>query len=298
MNYEDNKIFKDIVEKMTKNLYYSYCDLLERRKDHLDVNIVRKINLPMSSYCEDEVAIASQKILGNEYDFLIDVNLSFNGKKKYRPDIVIFKRNNGVNKIVGIIEVKAQMGYCDTPDLKPSTYMKKIDRLRKSKKKKILFNNKDIDSMTPKQEIIDKSNLIDIENDGKLLDFYQKFMKDNEKLSKKNNFIEYEIADNLNVFVVNVLCSNHMNKVKEAIYRFDHEISDNVHFYCLFGIDSDNPNKLWYNNLEYDKLFGGDKDFGDEVDKRVSKKKYLITKKTKEKHGFEQFYKDLKSIIS
>lgn len=70
-------------------------------------NITRYTKPIMSDYVENAVALLIDKIKGNQLNYLIDSQLSV-GNKIVRPDIIIYDKNN---VIVGIAEVKSQLGY-------------------------------------------------------------------------------------------------------------------------------------------------------------------------------------------
>ena len=74
--------------------------LSKKEKQSVKNNVMRKINLTMSTVCENEVALLVSKLLKGKYSILVDIYLPYknenNKKKLYRPDIAIIKtyRNN------------------------------------------------------------------------------------------------------------------------------------------------------------------------------------------------------------
>ena len=82
-------------EKLMKRLEKDYADNLRKLK--IDKNIYRRVNLLMSSSCEDNIARMIKEILDDnekEYRYIVDVYLSpISQKKLYRPDILIIDKN-------------------------------------------------------------------------------------------------------------------------------------------------------------------------------------------------------------
>ena len=280
--------YSKLIEELSNNLKEKYNEYLDNRNEYLDSRIIRKINLTMSNACENEIALLVSKVLNKDYNIIIDAYLSYtdeNAKKRknktYRPDIIVIKtckeHDNIVNEIVGIIEVKAQMGY--TGILTPDMYEYRLDRLKGNS---ICFSDEEY-------ELLSKD----------ALKYYGKM-----GLTNEHKAIDYRISDNLNIFVVNVMASNHSSNVEDTIACFDKKKSK-VHFYTIYD------NHIWYNKLSSEKLFELNKD-EKLIDKEVKiikinknglleeqKKKisFKINKKVREEHGISKFIDDIKGNI-
>lgn len=274
---------KKLANDFAKNIKDNYEHLNEEKVTYIKSGIVRKINLTMSNICENEVALLVSKVLKKKYNYIIDVYLSYyddnNKKQSYRPDIVIIdtqkKDNRIINKIVGIIEVKSQMGYCGI--ITPEDFQKKL-RLADSK---ISFYKEDYEQFNDNVKEYYKSMGI--------------------KEAKKECYIECTIGNNINIYIVNVIANNHINNVEGTIYKFKDDKS-NVHFYNLFGNNKSNLN-IWYNTISYDNIYESDtstKNVNIPIKKNnkvIETIEYELTHKIREKHGFEQFITDIKKNL-
>lgn len=251
-----NKEVEKYARQLASYLYKKYNKYSDEKSKLIDEEIHRKINLSMSNACEDGVAKLVLSLLGKEYKCIVDTYLSCESKggKQYRPDITIIKpHKNGVNEILAIIEVKAQMGYCGV--LKPSNFENKIDRFQKYQ---IKFSDKEYDNLKP----IEKSFYLELG------------VNDNHK------YIECTISKNFNIFVVNVLASNHTKNVEETINYFEKSKSETANFYALYGKDA------WYDNIGLSSIY--------ELD---DKEKNNINQEIRKRHGFEQFITDIKNLL-
>ena len=90
------------------------------------------------------------------------------------------------------------------------------------------------------------------------------------------------------MYVVNILASNHLNNVRALINDFEKTPNLKIHFYCFFGKNDDNRTKLWYNTIEFEKLFGND---GDDISIKNG-----VTKEIRQKHNLEAFINDIRKI--
>ena len=259
----------ECIDRFTNNISNAFNDIVKEKNRYLDNKIVRKINPSMSNVCENEVALLAREILCDKYKYLVDCYLPYKIKDKnskkdignFRPDVVIIKRINGKNTIVGIIEVKAQMGYSGVLDIEK--YDEKVNGLKYFERVNIKFDENEY-------EILAKNK--------KVKDFYlQEY-----NMGKDNRVIELEVSKNFHYFIVNVLASNHYQNVIGTIKKIDGGKYPDIHFYSLFGGCKDTANELWYNNLHELKyqLFGYDTD-----DENIKK------------HDFEHFYFELKEIV-
>ena len=102
--------------------YNSLENTIEGRK-----NIKRYTKPSMASYTENAIALLIDKIKGNELNYLIDSQLFVGHKKVIRPDIIIYDKNN---VIVGVVEVKSQLGYAGS--FSKEQYNKKIKMLKEA----------------------------------------------------------------------------------------------------------------------------------------------------------------------
>lgn len=234
------KDYKDYIKIIADFLNKRYEESINE-KNHLSKNIYRKINVPMSTSCEDIVAIITSDILKNEkYCFLIDVLLPFkeNARKEkhYRPDILIIDCEYDIPEIVGIIEVKAQMGYCEP--FNPEEIEKKKNDLKDTFE--IGFSKKEMD-------VIDKAKT--------LKKIFKKLKLNNCKIECKIN------KEKLKYLIVNVLKSSQSKKVKETINNFDEDSRPNIYFYTLFNKNG------WYDNLNECNIF-------EYIDSKHHKNKY------------------------
>ena len=85
-------------------------------------NICRYTRPSMSGYVENAVAILINDILKDKkLNYIIDAQLSVGKSQPLRPDIIIYNENN---EILGIVEVKSQLGYAG--DFSYVEYNKKI----------------------------------------------------------------------------------------------------------------------------------------------------------------------------
>lgn len=216
--------YKKMIDEMSCKITKAYNKLLDEKNIDIKRGIVRKINLAMASTCENVVATSIAEILKNrDYKYIIDCYISYGKKNRYRPDILIINKEN---TIVGIVEVKAQMGYCGMLD--PRTYHSKLKEIKESKDEiRIKFQEKEY-SILPDD----------------LRKFYDELGYD-----KKNKLIKLKLSHNAHLFIVNVLSSNHTKNVEGTIYNFENNKEEDVQFYSIFG------QKVWYNEVSYTNLF-------------------------------------------
>ncbi len=279
--------YKGYIDNLSNNLNDMYKEYLKEKDININNNIIRKVNLTMASACENEVAKLVSEVLNKKYNILIDVYLSYTDEKApkrknkaYRPDIVIMKTNNNngiiTNEIVGLIEVKAQMGY--TGILTPDIYEYRIKRLNNSS---IEFSDEEYDLLS---------------DDAKK--FYRKM-----GLTEEHKEIEYKIKKDLKLYVINVMASNHIQNVDSTIYYFDQN-KNNAKFYTIYG------EKVWYNSLSSNSLFEFDKSIKEIKDKKVKVYKeknnelkevtetisYKINNDVRMKHGFTKLIDDIKEM--
>ena len=284
-----------ISKEMANHLVKEYKNNDKKKRKYINNGVIRKISLTMASICEDEVAYLVANILGDNYKCIVDASLSqydskANKTKNYRPDILIIK-NDKINKkniLVGIIEVKAQMGYCGV--LNPDEFKNKINILK---------------SLDDDKRIIKFSK-----NEYKYFNKDVKCFYEDMGMTEDNYYIKYEVANNLNLFIVNVLASNHPTNVNGTIDYFDNHSDDSVKFYCLYGMNDnykeekkdDDSNILWYSDLKDiyrfeldDSVKHGEYTIENISDNNKKEKfEYTITQNIRKKHGFSQFIKDLK----
>ena len=286
MDKDTLRISQDLANYIKNEYDYYY----KKKKEDINSNIYRKINITMSSTCESAIAKVISNLIGNDnYNFIIDAYLPYKkeiGKRRkyYRPDIIIIDRKKG-NKIVGIVEVKSQMGYCGT--LHPIEFENKISNLEKSGY--IVFSKEELEQ-------------IDADNDEKVNQFLNGLTINGSKTKKQ---IKFEFDDHIGIYVVNIMASNHMSNVENTIGLFDNDakLTNRVHFYTLYERSTKDSNeKVWYYNLNKAKLF---EDYGGEdlyIDRKVTinKKEYKVnynfTSSLRNKYGFNQFVIDIKRI--
>ena len=243
-------------EKLMKRLENDYANNLRKLK--IEENIYRRVNLLMSNSCEDNIARMIKEILDDnkkEYRYIVDVYLSpISQKKLYRPDILIIDKNK--NNIVGIVEIKAQMGYCG--DLHFNEYEKTLEILNEG----VIIKN--------------DSGISKIHND-----FWNTFEKDNGN-------IHLTIDKNVNIFVVTVLTRNHRSNVEQTIRNYLKENkNNNIHYNVLYN------ESIWYDNLKSEnknELYEN----GKEYTPRNNKQK--ITLVIKQEFGFKKFVDNIKKI--
>ena len=274
------------VYKIAKKLLYDLGKEYEKNKEKLNIlnaygekgnNIYRRINIAMSYSCEDLISILIAKELKEEnYLYIVDTYLSYkngNSKHNYRPDIIIVKVNKQkkINEIVGIVEVKAQMGYCKI--INPSKYETMLD----------ILQNNNLIMKFDSDEKIDK-------NDDKYNEFWNNFF-----ISKQNNkepIIKFKCSRKTKVYIVNFLSKNHVLNVERTIKEFDSIKPKRTMFYTLY-----NETK-WYDNLNDNNEKD---DFLYENSMRNKEFKYkdkinIITNKERYNHGFEMFVKDINKL--
>ena len=88
----------------------------------------------MSEYVENGIAIFINDVLKDKkLNYCIDAQLSVGKRQPKRPDIIIYNNNN---EILGIVEVKSQLGYSRNFDFKG--YNEKIEVLKAASKKGLL----------------------------------------------------------------------------------------------------------------------------------------------------------------
>ena len=275
--------YENYIQDMANSLKKEYEALIENKSKNLDNRIYRKICTPMASACEDEVARLVSKVLNKKYMYLIDVYLKREkeqekAQKGYRPDIIIIEPNDKGIKIVGIIEVKSQMGYC--PVYKPSDFKDKIEKLKK-KDCKISFSKEEMTVIMNKKnkklrEFMKKCNLP--------IEDLNPYDPQKDAIAKyKKQLLEYTIDfKDLKIFVVNIIASNHESKVEETILNFEKNKSlKNIKFYTLFGNNEEAD--AWYNNLSINNIY----------EKSEKNKESKVNENMRKKHGFMQFLKDL-----
>ena len=120
--------YANVLIDYLKEKYNSLECVIEGNK-----NIKRYTKPSMSNYTENAIALLINKIKKNQLNYLIDPQLSVDNKKIIRPDIIIYDKNN---VIVGIIEVKSQLGYAG--NFNKEDYNKKIKQLKKASDKNLL----------------------------------------------------------------------------------------------------------------------------------------------------------------
>lgn len=270
---------KTLADDLGNNIKIAYDKNNLEKEKYLKNNVMRKINLTMSTVCENEVALLVSKLIKGKYSILVDVYLPYknenNKKKLYRPDIAIiktYKKNDKIiNEIVGLIEVKSQMGYSGI--LSPDDFTEKLKKLKPSKIKITL-------------------------------DEYERLSKDAKNFymnlgiveAKDSQYIEYIIGSKLNIFIVNVMGTNHVKNVEGTIYKFLKNDS-RIHFYNLYG-QNKNETDLWYHNLSYKNIYENNDEIKKvNITRKDNKKtehiKYMLDKKIRENHGFEKFVEDI-----
>lgn len=282
------KNYEEYAGKLAKMLRNEYKEKIKEKYKNLDKNIYRKINIPMASACEDGVASIIYEVLNTKYIYLEDVHLKrkkVNGErgKSYRPDILIINPNIKDDKIeiVGIIEVKAQMGYC--PIYEPKDFKVKKDEL--DNESYIKFSEEEM-------EMIEKVPDLDRFLCNKLC------LKEEENCGK----ISYTLSKNLKILVVNVLASNHEAKVEKTIYNFDNSNPkyNDIHFYTLFGniYENNKKTKVWYHNLDKNNIYEKNTKCSKRNYKKGKKEITIYTaQKERQNHGFEKFINDLQDFF-
>ncbi len=102
---------------------------LEKKKNNIanNPNIQRYTSYPMSYIVENAVAILINEIKKGKINCIIDPQLSVD-KTIYRPDIIIYDKNNVIKYI---IEVKSHLGYLNKDFSKK--YQEKINKIKKAK---------------------------------------------------------------------------------------------------------------------------------------------------------------------
>lgn len=102
---------------------------LEKQKNNIanNPNIQRYTSYPMSYIVENAVAILINEIKKGKINCIIDPQLSVD-KTIYRPDIIIYDKNNVIKYI---IEVKSHLGYLNKDFSKK--YQEKINKIKKAK---------------------------------------------------------------------------------------------------------------------------------------------------------------------
>lgn len=120
--------YANVLIDYLKEKYNSLECVIEGNK-----NIKRYTKPSMSNYTENAIALLINKIKKKQLNYLIDPQLSVDNKKIIRPDIIIYDKNN---VIVGIIEVKSQLGYAG--NFNKEDYNKKIKQLKKASDKNLL----------------------------------------------------------------------------------------------------------------------------------------------------------------
>ena len=100
-------------------------------------NIKRYTKPSMASYTENAIALLIDNIKKSKLNYLIDSQLSVCKSKIIRPDIIIYDKNN---VIIGIAEIKSQLGYAGNFNVKD--YNKKIKMLKEASNKGILSISK------------------------------------------------------------------------------------------------------------------------------------------------------------
>jgi hypothetical protein len=121
------------IEKLIEYIKYKYsCLELENVGGYK--NIKRYTKPIMSEYVENAVAIFINDVLKNKkLNFCIDPQLSVGERNPKRPDIIIYNNNN---EILGIVEVKSQLGY--SHDFNSKDYYKRIKKMKAASKKGLL----------------------------------------------------------------------------------------------------------------------------------------------------------------
>ncbi len=280
--------YEKYANNLANYLKKDYNTKIEEKYKYIDKKIFRKINLPMASACEDGIANIISEVLNSKYNYLVDVHLKrkkTNGerKKSYRPDIVIINPNTNDDKIeiVGIIEVKAQMGYC--PIYEPDYFKKEKDEL--DQESYIEFSEEEM------KMIRDVPDL-------------EKFLSNKLHLKEEKECwkIKYTLSKSLKILVVNVLASNHEAKIEKTIYNFDHpkQECNDIYFYTLFGNIYENNKKIkvWYRNLDVRYVYENNTKKSKRNYKRAKEEITIdIEQKEREKHGFKQFINDLQKFF-
>ena len=77
-------------------------------KGQLNDRVYRGHSRSISTDIEDSIALLIYDIIPNDYYLILDPSIYVN-KQNHRPDLLIV---NGENKVVGLVEIKANMGWC------------------------------------------------------------------------------------------------------------------------------------------------------------------------------------------
>lgn len=167
-------------------------------------NIKRYTKPSMSNYTENAIALLINKIKQNQLNYLIDPQLSVGDKKIIRPDIIIYDKNN---VIVGIGEVKSQLGYAG--NFNKEEYNQKIKKLKKASDKNIL--------------VLKKQNMYFSISDN-CKNFIVILMSSNnhnnlEKFKGTNYFVLFEKENNKNLWY-DTLSLESLNKKKHGYTDF------------------------------------------------------------------------------
>ena len=249
--------YLNLSENLLNRLNRDYEDNLI--KLNVGNNIKRKTNLTMSDSCENNISIMISEILkSKKYKYIIDAYFSCKANKTtklYRPDITIIDGN----EIVGMLEIKAQMGYSGPQS--PDDYNKKLDTFLKSE-------------ITTKYDDLHKAKCLE-----ETIQFWNSF----ENNDKKNNKISFTISPDANYYVLTVLSKNHCHNVEETIENFEKYKNkyNKIHFYALYN------ENVWYDSLletNAHQIF----EYGTNT---------AIDSKIKELYGFKKFVEDIKNNL-
>ncbi len=220
----------DYFLKYFKNKYNKMID--ETHSINGRKNINRHTRLIMSSYAENGIALLIDSILsvkGKKYKYIVDAQITID-KKTIRPDIVIYDDSKGINEVVGIVEIKSQLGY-EGKFTKEEYFDKRVNSL---KKRTFKIKNPDV-----------SDELYLLKNEKKVLRLDKEHNADkikvlDEKIKKLKEDLEteYRSTDNLKDFVVILMDTNDHGNLSNF---------EGTNYFVLFHDDVEN---VWYYNLD------------------------------------------------
>ena len=183
--------------------YIKDCyDILETDNIGGNSNICRYTRPSMSGYVENAVAILINDILKDKkLNYIIDAQLSVGKSQPLRPDIIIYNENN---EILGIVEVKSQLGYAG--DFSYVEYNKKIKTIKIAGKKGLLSIKSRNLTFTVSNSCLDCVVIFMSSNHPKVI----------EKFKKVNHYV---LFDDKYVWYDN-LSKNHINFGDKGISDF------------------------------------------------------------------------------
>ena len=95
-------------EVAIENARKRIADAHKITKGQLNDRVYRGHSRSISTDIEDSIALLIYDIIPNDYYLILDPSIYVN-KQNHRPDLLII---NGENKVVGLVEIKANMGWC------------------------------------------------------------------------------------------------------------------------------------------------------------------------------------------